>query len=522
MNSFTKPFKNSIAALLVASFAYSASGAVPEWETPEVFQINREAPHASFVRYQNADAAEEGEANDSTFVQSLNGEWDFAWSAKPADRPIGFESPDFDASDWGTIPVPSNWELEGHGLPIYTNIVYPFPKNPPFIDHADNPVGSYRRSFTVPKNWNNKRVYLSFGAVRSAMYIWVNGQKVGYSEGSKTEAEFEVTQYLKAGENLLAVEVYRWSDASYIEDQDFWRLSGIERDVTLYATNPATVTDFRITADLDDRYQDGQFTADLQLTNKGDKAESLQVEGTLLDGSTEALSFKTKVKIAANDQASVSFNEVLPDVRKWTAETPELYTLQLKITPSQGDPEHISTRIGFRKVEIKNAQLLVNGKAVYLKGVNLHDHHPITGHVMNEEMTRLDLRVMKEHNINAIRCSHYPKNPFFYELCDEYGFYVVDEANIEIHGMGTTNQNEFDESVHPAYIPEWATALHDRVERMFERSKNHPSIIIWSLGNEAGNGEAAQPASSIDMCGLQRCPIPKNRGETFLATSFFP
>ncbi len=488
MKSPINTLRLALGSLALAGVVNVSIGEVPEWENPEIFQINREAPHASFVRYQSAETAQEGETADSTFVKSLNGDWDFHWSPKPADRPIGFEAPDFDASAWGTIPVPSNWELQGHGLPIYSNIIYPFPKNPPFIDRADNPVGSYRHTFTVPENWDGKRVYLRFGAVRSAMYLWVNGKQVGYSEGSKTEAEFDLTSYLQAGENLLAVEVYRWSDASYIEDQDFWRLSGIERDVVLYATNPATLTDFRVIADLDETYQNGQFAATLSLSNKSDEAETLQVEANLMDGDKKALSFKKKVKVAANDTANVSVEDILPNVRKWTAETPELYTLQLKVTPKNGESEYSSTRIGFRKVEIKNAQLLVNGQAVYLKGVNLHDHHPINGHVMSEEMTRLDLRLMKENNINAIRCSHYPKNPFFYELCDEYGFYVVDEANIEAHGMGTNNQTEFDASVHPAYLPEWAATHLDRVQRMFQRSKNHPSIIIWSLGNEAGNG----------------------------------
>ncbi|MBD5782478.1 DUF4981 domain-containing protein [Pelagicoccus sp. NFK12] len=489
MKNAKRTVRFALGAFTLACQATSFAESSLEWENPEIFQINREAPRASFVRYQSEATALEGEIADSTYVKSLNGDWTFNWSAKPADRPVGFESPDFDVSSWGTIPVPSNWELEGHGIPIYANLVYPFPKNPPFIDHADNPVGSYRRTFTIPENWDGKRVYLSFGAVRSAMYIWLNGESIGYSEGSKTEAEFDITDALQEGENLLAVEVYRWSDASYLEDQDFWRLSGIERDVNLYATNPTTLADFRIIADLDETYRDGLFSASLKLTNKGDATETIEVEGKLLDGDKTAASFKTKIKVPANGEADFNFEKKLPKVRKWTAETPELYTLQLKTTPARGESEYTKTRVGFRKVEIKNSQFLVNGQPVYLKGVNLHDHDPVTGHVVSEEITLLDLRIMKENNINAIRCSHYPKNPYFYELCDEYGFYVVDEANIEIHGMGTTNQGSFDESIHPAYLPEWADAHLDRVQRMYHRSKNHPSIIIWSLGNEAGNGQ---------------------------------
>ncbi|MBC2604754.1 glycoside hydrolase family 2 TIM barrel-domain containing protein [Pelagicoccus albus] len=492
MNHFLrkKPLLTLITALGVAVQTLHLGAAELEWKDPEVFQINREAPHAHFTRYQDQATALENEYLDSTYIQSLNGEWDFHWVSKPADRPIGFEAIDYDISDWTTIPVPANWELEGHGLPIYTNIVYVFPKNPPYVDDEYNPVGSYRRVFTIPDNWDGKRVYLNFGAVRSAMYVWVNGQRIGYSEGSKTEAEFDITEALQEGENLLAVEVYRWSDASYIEDQDFWRLSGIERDVFLYATNPATLTDFRVTADLGDNYQTGKFKSELLLTNESEKTAKLQIEGKLLDKSGEtALSFKSRVKLSAQGEATVDFSDEIPEVRKWTAETPELYTLLLKVTPEGGEPEYTSTRIGFRKVEIKNSQLLVNGQPVYLKGVNLHDHDPVTGHVVSEELVRLDLRLMKENNINAIRCSHYPKNHFFYDLCDEYGFYVVDEANIETHGMGTTNQGSFDESIHPAYLPEWAGTHLDRVKRMFHRSKNHPSIIIWSLGNEAGNGQ---------------------------------
>ncbi|MDQ8184186.1 glycoside hydrolase family 2 TIM barrel-domain containing protein [Pelagicoccus sp. SDUM812002] len=491
MNSpFKTPSQSLLCIALLACSHALANGVRHEWEDPEIFQINREAPHASFTRYQSAESALADRKGKSDYARCLNGDWQFNWVPKPADRPAGFYEPSFDATGWGSIPVPSNWELEGYGVPIYTNIVYPFPKNPPFIDHSDNPVGSYRRSFSVPKSWDGQRVYLSFGAVRSAMYVWVNGSFIGYSEGSKTEAEFDITEALQPGENLLAVQVYRWSDASYIEDQDFWRLSGIERDVWLFATNPATLTDFRVVADLDKNYQDGLFSGQLLLTNKSDAEETLSVEGTLLDDQqNEVLAFATRAVIPAQDKSEFIVSKEVPLVRKWTAETPELYTLRLKVTPKNGKSEYTSARIGFRKVEIKNAQLRVNGEPVYLKGVNLHDHDPVTGHVISEETTRLDLQLMKRNNINAIRCSHYPKNPFFYKLCDEYGFYVVDEANIETHGMGATNQGEFDESIHPAYLPEWKSTHLDRVQRMFHRSKNHPSIIVWSLGNEAGNGQ---------------------------------
>ena len=397
-------------------------------------------------------------------------------------------------SGWPDIPVPSDWELQGFGIPIYTNIVYPFPKNPPFIDHENNPVGSYRRTFTVAREWDGKEVYLHFGGVSGAMYIWVNGERVGYNEGSKTPAEYNITKYLQPGKNELAVEVYRWSDASYMEDQDFWRLSGIDREVYLYATNPVTLHDFTVQAGLDNTYRDGVFSLDLAYRNtSGSAAAGYHMEARLTDGTTTVLEFGRDTTIATGDGTRVTFTGTVPAVRPWTAETPKLYTLLLTLRDADGKLiEATASKVGFRTIEIKNSQLLVNGVAIYLKGVNLHDHDETTGHVISEALTRLDMQRMKEFNVNAIRCSHYPKNEFFYRLADEYGFYVIDEANIETHGMGTTNQgldnNQAAQSIHPAYRSEWREMHLDRTIRMFERDKNYPSIIIWSLGNEAGNG----------------------------------
>ncbi len=474
-------------AVALALSTNTLANGVPEWENPEVFQINREPARANFTRFQSEELALKNNREDSAFYKSLNGMWKFNWVRKPADRPKNFFRSDFNDTNWNEIPVPSNWELQGYGLPIYTNLVYPFPKNPPFIDHSWNPVGSYRCTFEVPESWKGKQVYLQFGAVRSAMYLWLNGEKVGYSEGSKTEAEFNVTDYLIEGENTLALEVYRWSDASYMEDQDFWRLSGIERDVWLYATNPVTLADIEVEANLDDEYKDGLFKLTLDLENaKTGRAKAL-VSARLLDGEQEVARFEEKTAVKGASQ--VVFESKIENVRKWTAETPELYTLLITVDSESRELESTRLKVGFRRIEIADAQLLVNGVAVYLKGVNLHDHHEVTGHVVTPELYELDMRLMKEHNINAIRCSHYPKPPFFYELADEYGFYVIDEANIESHGMGTTNQAPFDKEPHPAYRSEWKEAHLDRTKRMYERSKNHPSIIIWSLGNEAGNGE---------------------------------
>ena len=466
----------------------------PEWENPEIFQINREDPTAALYRYENSKTALENDSwENSSFYQSLNGQWDFKYVASVPERPTTFFNTDFDTSGWDKIAVPSNWELKGYGIPIYTNVVYPYPKNPPFIPHDINSVGSYKRDFETPKNWDGKDVYLHFGGVSGAMYVYVNGQMVGYSEGSKTPAEFNISKYLKEGKNSLAVQVLRWSDASYLEDQDFWRLSGIDRDVYLYATSTATMKDYTVVADLDETYTKGKFSLDLKLTNTGKKLKGYQVEVTLLDGATEVFSINQNLDLNTGN-TSVKFAQEIKDVKTWNAEKPNLYSLLFTLKDKKGNvTEAISSKIGFRKIEIKNNQFLVNGQPVLIKGVNLHDHDEVTGHVISEEVTLKDMEVMKRNNINAIRCSHYPKNEFFYRMADKYGFYVVDEANIEIHGMGTTNQGlDGDEEaikIHPAYRPEWNAMHLDRTIRMFERDKNYTSIVTWSLGNEAGNGQ---------------------------------
>ncbi len=466
----------------------------PEWENPEIFQINREEPTAAFYRYTNEKTALENESwENSPFYESLNGEWSFKYVESVAKRPVDFFKAGFDTSGWDKISVPSNWEVLGYGTPIYTNVIYPFPKNPPFIPHDQNPVGSYKRDFEIPANWSDKEVFLHFGGVSGAMYVWINGKMVGYNEGSKTPAEFKVTEYLQKGRNSLAVQVLRWSDASYLEDQDFWRLSGIERDVYLYAINDVTIKDYRVIADLENDYTDGKFDLNLQIENSGKKARGYQIGVKLFDGENEIYSDNRKIDFPSG-RSNVRFQKLLPEVRTWNAETPNLYSLLFTIKDKKGETtEAISSKIGFRKIEIKNNQFLVNGQPVLIKGANLHDHDEINGHVIDEEVTLKDMEVMKQSNLNAIRCSHYPKNPFFYRMADKYGFYVVDEANIEIHGMGATNQGlDGDleaQKIHPAYRPEWKAMHLDRTIRMFERDKNFTSIVTWSLGNEAGNGE---------------------------------
>jgi beta-galactosidase len=466
----------------------------PEWENPEIFQINREEPTASFYKYPSANDALANESwENSPLYHSLNGSWNFYFADSVSARPTDFYKTDFNLKGWDTISVPSNWEMQGFGIPVYTNRTYMFPANPPFIPHNINNVGSYKKEFEIPENWDGKDIYLHFAGVSGAMYVWVNGEKVGYNEGSKTAAEFKITDVAKVGKNNVSVQVLRWSDASYMEDQDFWRLSGIERDVYVYAANKVTLRDFRVTADLENNYTDGIFKAELKVDNNTNEEVEKTIEIKLIDGIDEVYTESKTVKLKAGRNI-IDFSDQLKNVKTWNAEKPNLYSLLINLKDENNKTsEATSIKVGFRNIAINNNQFLVNGKAVLLKGANLHDHSETEGHTISEALTLKDLEVMKQNNLNAIRCSHYPKNPHFYRLCDKYGFYVVDEANIETHGLGTTNQgldkNLKAQAIHPAYLPEWKAMHMDRTVRMFERDKNYPSIVTWSLGNEAGNGE---------------------------------
>ena len=468
----------------------------PEWENPEIFQINREEPTASFYRYETVENALQNESwENSSLYQTLNGTWDFYFAENPQKRPTDFYKDNFDLTGWDSLEVPSNWELHGFGIPYYTNITYMFPPNPPYIPHDENPVGSYKRDFEIPQSWEGKDVYLHFEGVSGAFYVWVNGEKVGYNEGSKTPAEFAITKYIKKGKNTIAVQVLRWSDASYLEDQDFWRLSGIDRDVYIYATNNTTIKDFTVIAGLGNDYKDGLFNLNLEIKN-GSNNENTTVEIKLYDEDNPVYSDSKQLESKEGISQKI-FEHTLTNIKSWNAEKPNLYNLLIALKDKDGKiTEATSIAVGFREVEIKNNQFLINGKAVLIKGANLHDHDDQRGHVVTEELTLKDLTVMKQNNLNAIRCSHYPKNPHFYRMCNRYGFYVIDEANIETHGMGTTNQgldeNLDAQKIHPAYLPQWKAMHLDRTIRMFERDKNYPSIITWSLGNEAGNGDNFQ------------------------------
>jgi len=459
----------------------SAWGQKKEWENERVNQINREPMHAHFVPYTSEKAALRKEAAGER-RHSLNGTWKFHYAKNPDARPASFYETGYDISGWSDIQVPGSWELQGFDAPIYTDTRYPFPPDPPHVPQDYNPVGSYVTTFTVPANFKGMDLILHFGGVESAFYCWINGQFVGYSEDSRLPAEFLIDKYLKAGENKLAVEVYRYSDGSYLETQDYWRYSGIERNVMLIARPKARIKDFEIIADLTNQYRDGAldiaFTLDNHQTVKG-----TAIELKILDGQKEIASSRLNAK--SNNDTILHFNRAFPDVKTWTAETPNLFTLVVNTLNRNGQvTESFVHRFGFRKVEIRNGMLQVNGTPILIKGVNRHEHDMHNGRTITVESMIEDIRLMKQFNINAVRCSHYPNYEEWYELCDEYGLYLVDEANIESHGM----------TDHPttrtlANWEGWEIPYMERMERMVERDKNYTSIITWSLGNEAGYGK---------------------------------
>jgi beta-galactosidase len=445
----------------------------PEWNNLEVLQVNRELPRATMMVYPDVEAAMEYDRTTSPWFKSLNGDWKFNWVKSPTDRPVDFFKPSFDARGWDTLPVPSNWEIEGHGLRIYTNSKYPFKKDIPNAPTEWNPVGSYRRTFEVPGDWDGRETYIVFDGVQSAFYLWINGEKVGYSQGSRTPAEFNVTKYLKPGKNVLAAEVYRWSDGSYLEDQDFWRLSGIYRDVYLWSTAQSHIRDFTVVTDLDDQYKNAVLKVDAEILNP---TGSVEVE--LLDPSGKSIG-----TAGSPGRSLVSLDIPIKNPAKWSAESPSLYTVLITLKDASGETiEVIPLRVGFRVAEIKNNRFCLNGVPVLIKGVNRHEHHADTGHTVDRASMIRDIQLLKENNFNAVRTSHYPNMPMWYDLCDEYGIMLWDEANIEAHGMKYG-------AASPAKRPEWKKAHLDRIQRMVGRDKNHASVITWSMGNESGDGE---------------------------------
>jgi beta-galactosidase len=488
-----KVYAIAICLFLSVSFAFSQSKN-NDWENPQLFELNKEKPHATFMLFSDKKSVVDDEYSKSPYYKSLNGTWKFVYVDKYANRSMDFYRTDLNDSKWNNIAVPSNWEREGFGIPIYTNVTYPYPKNPPFIGE-NNPVGTYRKQFSIPANWDGREVMLQFGSITGCAFVYVNGQKVGITKASKSPAEFNITRYLKKGNNLLAVQVFRWHDGSYLEDQDFFRISGIERDVFLYALPKLSLWDFFLKADLDDQYKNGLFSADVDIRQfKNNLIKNGVVSLEILD-KTGKIVFTQQQNFSAGTDSSqtMHFTGTVSNPLKWSAEFPNLYDCIIGLKTGNS-VTYAGSKIGFRKVEIKNAQLLINGVATYVHGVNRHEHDPVKGHVPSKELMIKDIQLMKMYNINADRTSHYPNDPLWYKLCDRYGLYLVDEANIEIHGMGAALQGGFDTTVHPAYLPLWAPAHMDRIERLVERNKNHPSVIIWSMGNECGNGKVFHDA----------------------------
>lgn len=463
---------NKIFALLIIGFCLQYAQAQPqgnEWEDPSVNQINRLPIYAAF------------NSEDPDRFISLNGTWDFQYSRNPELRPKDFYKNDYNTSQWKKIVVPGSWELQGFDAPIYTDVSYPFPANPPFVPHDYNPVGSYQREFTIPSDWKGMDIILEFKSVESAFYCWVNGHFTGYSEDSRLPASFLINDYIKEGTNKLSVEVYRYSDGSYLECQDYWRYSGIERNVNLIARPKIRVNDFEIHTDLRNNYKDGHFNVNLLMNTKENiTGSSVKIEVT----NGKQLLFSQTKKISNRKDSVLSFEKAFPEIKTWNAETPHLYKLTVSSFDKKGKlTESFSHRFGFRKVEMKNGQILVNGIPILIKGVNRHEHDPHKGRSISEESMITDIRLMKQFNINAVRCSHYPNMERWYELCDEYGIYLVDEANIESHGMENSELGTL------ANLPEWEHPFRERTERMFRRDKNYTSIITWSLGNESGYGK---------------------------------
>jgi len=477
--------KKLITIIAFTGIILFAKSEVAEWENPMINSINKLPARATFMSYNSEQSAIKDIYSESPWYLLLNGNWKFHWSPQPEKRPVEFYKNEYDVSDWKDIPVPSDWQMQGYDYAHYVNIKYPFPKNQPYISHRYNPVGSYKRTFTIPEIWKNMDVFLHFGGVNSAFYVWINGNFAGYSEDSKTPAEFEITKYIKQGENNIAVEVYRWCDGSYLEDQDFFRLSGIERDVYIYAAPKIRFVDFYVKAGLDSEYNNGIFNVDVKIKNAlGKKIKNYKVIANIYDKSKgNNIYNETKLFSLERTDTSLNFNTVLKNIKKWSAETPNLYILTLQIQDNKKKViQATSCNIGFRTVEIKNGQLLVNGKAILIKGVNRHEHDPYKGHVVSVELMKKDIALMKQFNINAVRTSHYPNDPMWYKLCDEYGLYLYDEANIESHGYGYNPNNTL------ANNPNFKIAHLERTINMVERDKNHPSVIVWSLGNEAGTG----------------------------------
>lgn len=475
-----------------------ADGDTPYWQDLQTVSVNREEPRTAFMTYDSRQDALTGKYENSKYYELLNGTWKFYYTDSHRRLPADVTEKTANMADWCDIQVPGNWEMQGHGVAIYTNHGYEFkalnPEPPKLPD--DVPVGVYRREIEIPDGWMARDIYLHIAGAKSGVYVYVNGKEVGYNEDSKNPAEFLLNPYVTAGKNTLVLKIYRWSTGSYLECQDFWRLSGIERDVFLYSQPKAAIKDFRVVSTLDDTYKDGIFKLAVDVRNHASAAKNLSVSYELLDAAGRQVAASTEdCTLAENAVQTVSFAKELPAVQTWTSEAPHLYKLLMTLKEDGKVTEVVPYHVGFRRIEIKESELTakngkpyvllyINGQPLKLKGVNIHEHNERTGHYLTEDLMRKDFELMKQHNINTVRLCHYPQDRRFYELCDEYGIYVYDEANIESHGMyydlrkgGTLGNN-----------PAWVKPHLYRTINMFERNKNYPSVTFWSLGNEAGNG----------------------------------
>ncbi len=476
-----------ITALALISTAVSFA-TVPQWQDVKTTSEGRENPRSYFMSYSSRDNAVAGDFTKAKYYTPLNGVWKFKYMDDYRDRPADFYKTDFSVANWDTIKVPTSWELQGFGNAIYTNTKYEFapskPKPPVLPDAV--PVGMYKREFEVPIQWLDRDIFLHIGGVKSGTYVYVNGTKVGYTEDSKSAAEFKLNDYVTNGKNTIALEVYRWSAGSFLECQDFWRVSGVERDIYVYSQPPVHIEDFKITSTLDSTYTDGIFQVEIAMKNSFVRPTGdMQVWFELENAAGELITYHyDEIEMAGNSRDTVILSRTIKDVKKWSAEQPNLYTLVLKVKQGRDMIEYVSQKVGFRTSEIIGNQYLVNGKRVFIKGVNYHETHPVTGHYLDEATIIKDMELMKKANVNAIRLAHYPQQRRFYELADKYGFYLCNEANIESHGMfydlrrGASLGNN----------PEWLGKHLDRTKNMYEQTKNYPSVMFWSLGNEAGNG----------------------------------
>ncbi|MBE7473258.1 MAG: beta-galactosidase [Anaerolineae bacterium] len=469
---------------------------LPDWENPQVVGINKLPAHATLIPYPDETSALTCRRDESPYFLLLNGQWKFQLVAKPAAAPDGFYQPDFDVTAWAELTVPGHWMMQGYDKPIYTNVKMPFPANPPHVP-ADNPTGLYRHTFTLPAGWQGRQVFICFDGVESAFYLWLNGQPIGFSKGSRMPAEFDLTPYLQPGSNTLAVMVIRWSDASYIEDQDYWRLAGIFRDVYLYATPKVHIFDFFARTELTPDFQAATLKVQATVNFYEREAPTVYrgkssafdpapadywVDMQLYDAEGRAVfdqPISRPVIVSDWNPTRVNLVQTVAQPQLWSAENPYLYTLVLSLKNAAGETiEAESCKIGFRQVEIKGREILINGQPVLLKGVNRHDFHDRLGRAVPAETLLTDIKLMKQFNLNAVRTSHYPNDTRWYDLCDQYGLYVIDEADLECHAL----YNKL------AHDPQWTYAFMDRGQRLVERDKNHPCVIFWSLGNESGYG----------------------------------